>query len=170
MINLLKQMFAVHVLRGTPVEELGKTPGLLLIDEAENQLHPKWQKRLIKSILNLFPNLQIIATTHSPFIIASVPNVRLFVCKSKIDHCVVEDVTAQYSNKPIDEILMSPLFEETQPFNQEITELIEKRQKAVEACDAKEQARIEEKLKALNPTYFSYFDIDKLLAETRVRS
>jgi len=165
MVSLLGKMYSSHYLRKAPLSDLCQTPGLLLIDEAENQLHPKWQKRFIQSILDIFPNLQIIATTHSPFIIASVPHARLFVCKSKIDHCVVVDETAEYSNKPIDEILMSPLFEETQPFNTEITQLIEERKTAIERGDTTRREQIEARLKAINPEYFSYFDVDKLIEE-----
>ncbi len=165
MVNLLSKMHAVHFLRGTPLSELCQTPGLLLIDEAENQLHPKWQKRFIRSILDIFPNLQIIATTHSPFIISSIPDAQLLVCQAKDDHCVVVDETAEYSNKPVDEILMSPLFEDTQPFNEEISQLIIKREEAIKAGDEKERAAIEAKLQNLNPEYFGYFDIDKLLNE-----
>ncbi len=165
MVSLLSKMYSVHFLRQTPLSELCQTPGILLIDEAENQLHPKWQKRFIRSVLEIFPNLQIIATTHSPFIISSVPNAKLFVCKSKTDHCIVTDETAKYSNKPVDEILMSPLFEETQPFNEEISKLIEERKQAVESGDKTKRDEIEAKLKAINPQYFSYFDTDKLLEE-----
>jgi len=166
MVELLGKMYSVHFLRQTDISELCQTPGLLLIDEAENQLHPKWQKRFIRSILQIFPNLQIIATTHSPFIISSVEDARLFVCKAEGDRCVVTDETAQYSNKPVDEILMSPLFEETQPFNEEITRLIEDRKQAIENGDGAERTRIEAKLKELNPSYFAYFDLEQLLATT----
>jgi predicted ATP-binding protein involved in virulence len=165
MVSLLSKMYSSNFIRRQPLSELCQTPGILLIDEAENQLHPKWQKRFIRSVLEIFPNLQIIATTHSPFIISSVPNAKLFVCKSKTDHCIVTDETAQYSNKPIDEILMSPLFEETLPFNEEISKLIEERKQAVESGDKAKRDEIEAKLKAINPQYFSYFDTDKLLEE-----
>jgi predicted ATP-binding protein involved in virulence len=165
LVGLLGKMYSVHVLRETPLDELGQTPGLLLIDEAENQLHPKWQKRFIRTILDIFPNLQIIATTHSPFIIASVQNARLYVCQDKIDHCVVVDETAEYANKPVDEILMSPLFEETLPFSEEISRLITEREQAIKAGDEQERERIEVELQALNPEYFAYFDVDKLLEE-----
>lgn len=163
LVDLLSKMYAVHFLRQTPLSELGQTPGLLLIDEAENQLHPKWQKRFIRTILELFPNLQIIATTHSPFIISSVPNARLFVCQSRGDHCVVVDETDEYSNKPVDEILMSPLFEETQPFNEEITRLLEQREAAIMAHDHGLQDKLETQLKELNPEAFSYFDVDRMI-------
>lgn len=163
LVGLLGKMYSVHFLRQSPLSELGQTPGVLLIDEAENQLHPKWQKRLIRTILEIFPNLQIIATTHSPFIISSVSNGRFFVCKAKTDHCVIEDETATYSNKPVDEILISPLFEETQPFNEEMTRLLNARKQAIQQGDEKRREAIENQLKAMNPEYFSYFDTDKII-------
>ncbi len=167
MVALLSKMYSVHILRKKPLEELCRTPGLLLIDEAENQLHPKWQKRFIPTVLEIFPNLQIIATTHSPFIVSSVSNAKLFVCKAKKNHCTISDETALYSNKPVDEILMSPLFEETQPFNEKISRLVKERKKAVEDGDVEAREKIEEELIAANPEYFNYFDMDKLIANLR---
>lgn len=43
-----------------------KARGLLLIDEVDLHLHPKWQRRLIDFIGQKLPNFQVIATTHSP--------------------------------------------------------------------------------------------------------
>ena len=47
-------------------------PAILLIDEIENHLHPIWQRRVIPALLDHFPNLQIFATTHSPFVVAGL--------------------------------------------------------------------------------------------------
>ena len=47
-------------------------PAILFIDEIENHLHPAWQRRFIPVFLEHFPNLQIVATTHSPFPIAGL--------------------------------------------------------------------------------------------------
>ena len=47
-------------------------PGILLIDEIENHLHPTWQRRVIPTLLDHFPKLQIFATTHSPFVVAGL--------------------------------------------------------------------------------------------------
>ena len=41
---------------------------ILLIDEIALHLHPAWQRLILDSISDLFPNAQIIATTHSPFV------------------------------------------------------------------------------------------------------
>ena len=51
-------------------EDWDKQPAILLIDEIENHLHPTWQRRVIKALLDHFPGLQIFATTHSPFVVA----------------------------------------------------------------------------------------------------
>lgn len=48
-----------------------ETRGIVLIDEVEQHLHPKWQRRFLGSLHAAFPKLQIIATTHSPQVIAS---------------------------------------------------------------------------------------------------
>ena len=44
-------------------------PYVLFMDEPEISLHVEWQQRLIETILNLNPNVQIILTTHSPAVI-----------------------------------------------------------------------------------------------------
>ena len=48
-----------------------KTPGIVLIDEVDLHLHPIWQKRILKTLKNVFPLVQFIVTTHSPSIISS---------------------------------------------------------------------------------------------------
>jgi predicted ATP-binding protein involved in virulence len=45
------------------------TPGVVIIDELDLHLHPKWQRRVIHDLKNTFPSLQFIATTHSPQLI-----------------------------------------------------------------------------------------------------
>ena len=47
-------------------------PFVLVIDEIENHLHPTWQRRVIPALRKYFPNVQIFATTHSPFAIAGL--------------------------------------------------------------------------------------------------
>ena len=49
-----------------------ETPGIVLIDEIDLHLHPRWQCSVIRSLSESFPRLQFVATSHSPFIIQSV--------------------------------------------------------------------------------------------------
>jgi predicted ATP-binding protein involved in virulence len=57
----------------------GKKPGLLLLDEVDAHLHPLWQRRLLPGMRQALPDVQIIATSHSPFVISSCPDSRIHV-------------------------------------------------------------------------------------------
>lgn len=48
------------------------TPGVVLIDELDLHLHPKWQRRVVEDLRHTFPRVQFICTTHSPFIVQSL--------------------------------------------------------------------------------------------------
>ena len=163
MISLLGKMFSYHILRGTEPEEICNAPGLLLIDEAENCLHPRWQKRFLTNVQSIFPNLQIIATTHSPFILSSVPHARVFVCKFDGKSSVVSDETSDYVNQPVDEILISRAFDETLPFNEVISNLLRQRKEAIKGGEVERRRQIEAQLLEKNPEYFSYFSLDERL-------
>lgn len=54
--------------------------GVVLIDEIETHLHPKWQREVIPLLMNLFPNIQFFITTHSPQVISSVSSDSLILC------------------------------------------------------------------------------------------
>ncbi len=51
---------------------LAQTPGVVLIDELDVHLHPKWQRGVVEALRGVFPRLQFISTTHSPFIVQSL--------------------------------------------------------------------------------------------------
>jgi len=49
-----------------------QTEGIVLIDEIDLHLHPKWQKQVVERLLDTFPKVQFVASSHSPFIIQSL--------------------------------------------------------------------------------------------------
>lgn len=53
--------------------------GVVLIDEIDLHLHPKWQRRLINQLTETFPNCQFILTTHSPLVISDTKDVLCYV-------------------------------------------------------------------------------------------
>lgn len=53
-------------------EAARETEGIALIDELDLHLHPNWQRAVVRNLTSLFPKLQFVATTHSPFIIQSL--------------------------------------------------------------------------------------------------
>ena len=161
-VNLLSQVYSICILNEIPIKKYRTIKGLLIIDEAENHLHPKWQKVFLQNILKIFPKLQIIVSTHSPFIVASVPNSKVFVCNSQVDYSVVTEETDFYNNKPIEEILQSPLFN-TRNFSSEISTLLDNRKEAAKNKQIDKLKEIESKLLELNPEYFDYLNIDEIL-------
>ena len=48
------------------------TQGIVLIDELDLHLHPRWQRSVIENLRTIFPKIQFICTTHSPFLIQSL--------------------------------------------------------------------------------------------------
>ncbi|OOB80056.1 MAG: hypothetical protein BEN19_06950 [Epulopiscium sp. Nuni2H_MBin003] len=52
--------------------------GIVLIDEIETHLHIQLQKKILPFLTSFFPKLQFIVTTHSPFILSSIPNAVIY--------------------------------------------------------------------------------------------
>lgn len=50
--------------------------GIVLLDEIEQHLHPKWQLRIMDLITTAFPKMQFIITTHSPLVISGSSGVK----------------------------------------------------------------------------------------------
>lgn len=71
LLDLTRRLGQVHGKSKTPENE----PAIVMIDELDLHLHPRWQRRIARLLLESFPNVQFIATTHSPQIVGEVaPN------------------------------------------------------------------------------------------------
>lgn len=51
---------------------LQETSGLVLIDEIDVHLHPKWQRQVVNDLTRTFPSIQFVCTSHSPLVIGEV--------------------------------------------------------------------------------------------------
>lgn len=160
LLLLLCKMYSISVLRNTPPEEITNTPGVLLIDEIETHMHPKWQKKIVGIIRHFFPNLQIILTTHSPFVVASTDGARIYTCVPQTGYSEVHDETKRYAHMPVEDVLMSDVFETVHPFNDQITELIHERKRLIGSGKKEEAKHIAKKLKEINPEYFAYLNFE----------
>ena len=58
-------------------------PGIVLIDEIETHLHLELQKKIMELLTTMFPNVQFIVSTHSPFILNSLENVVIYDLEQK---------------------------------------------------------------------------------------
>lgn len=59
-------------------------PGIVLIDEIETHLHLELQKKIMGIFTKLFPNIQFIVSTHSPFVLNSIDNVVIYDLENHI--------------------------------------------------------------------------------------
>ncbi|PZD72726.1 DNA replication and repair protein RecF [Acaryochloris thomasi RCC1774] len=75
---------------------LQETDGVILIDELDLHLHPKWQRRVVDDLKRTFPKIQFIVTSHSPFIIQSLEPGELIVLD--------DEPQIEYANRGVEEI------------------------------------------------------------------
>ena len=73
--------------------------GIVLVDEIETHLHLELQKVIMPLLTEIFPNIQFIVTTHSPFMLSSLSNAVAF----DLEHQeIIEDLT-EYSYESLAE-------------------------------------------------------------------
>ena len=84
---------------GGKISDVYQKEGLVLIDEIETHLHLKLQKIIMPLLTQVFPNIQFIVTTHSPFVLSSMPNAVAF----DLEHREVLDDLTEYSYESLAE-------------------------------------------------------------------
>lgn len=73
--------------------------GIVLIDEIETHLHLELQKLIMPLLTKVFPNIQFIITTHSPFVLSSMPDAVAYDLERKV---ILDDLT-EYSYESLAE-------------------------------------------------------------------
>jgi predicted ATP-binding protein involved in virulence len=101
-IDLCKRMFEKYPDSDNPLQE----SAVVLIDEIDLHLHPKWQRDIIAIISNVFRNVQFIVTTHSPLVIQSINEVNLYVLRRQGEKLTAErSPITNFSGWTVEEIL-----------------------------------------------------------------
>ncbi|PGH19499.1 ATP-binding protein [Fusobacterium polymorphum] len=99
-----KQLF----LRTLSIKMLEPNNSIILIDEPELSLHPKWQQRIIEVYKKIGENNQIIVATHSPHILGSVSNENIFILyrneNGKIETKTGDELDSSYG-QPVERVL-----------------------------------------------------------------
>lgn len=67
-----------------------KTPGVLIVDEVDMHLHPRWQQQVLGLLQSAFPALQIIVSTHSPHVLSTVDKSSIRVLHIKNGDVAIE--------------------------------------------------------------------------------
>ncbi len=84
-----------------------QAPGVVLIDGIELHLHPAWQRAALPALIDAFPNVQFVVTTHSPQVIGQVAGESIICLR---DFAVVEtpETFGKDSNSILEIIMGAP--------------------------------------------------------------
>jgi len=85
-------------------------PAVVLVDEIDLHLHPRWQRELIGFLTERFPNTQFVATAHSPLIVQAASGANIALLKREGDHIVIENNPETIRGWSLDQILTSDLY------------------------------------------------------------
>ena len=108
-------------------EVLRQTSGVVLIDELDLHLHPRWQRHVVEDLRRIFPQIQFIATTHSPFIVQTAREGEIIKLDGDWPGDVaamgLEDVVARIMD--VDQLEHSPRYKEKLALAREYLDLVE---------------------------------------------
>ncbi len=94
-------------------------PGVVLIDELDIHLHPKWQREVASVLRQTFPNLQFFVATHSPLIAAGSGDDALTLKFEQVDGSVSVRPVENVSSMSVDKVLSSDAFNLVSPYSPE---------------------------------------------------
>lgn len=102
-VDLCKRMFDAYPNAENPLHE----QAVVLVDEIDLHLHPKWQRDIIPYLSAAFPNVQFIVTTHSPLVIQSLTDLNLYILHRDEEEqvCIEKAKHENYSGWTVEEIL-----------------------------------------------------------------
>ena len=124
--DIARRLAIANPLRENPLEG----EGVVLIDEIELHLHPKWQREIVGKLVEVFPNCQFILSTHSPQAIGELPHdcIRILFRnkEGKMDYFTPNQSLGLSSNEILEELMgTSGISNEMASRNQELFSLID---------------------------------------------
>jgi predicted ATP-binding protein involved in virulence len=121
-------------------------PAVVLVDEIDLHLHPKWQRTIMSFLTERFPNTQFIVTAHSPLVVQAAKNANIVLLRREGDRVVIDNDPEIIDNWRVEQVLSS-VFELPSPHSPDIAPLIERRRKLL--AKSKLTAKDERELKKL---------------------
>lgn len=162
-VDLAARMFERYSDNDNPLAE----PAIVLVDEIDLHLHPKWQRKIFDYLSDKFPKTQFIVTAHSPLIVQSAPrNANIVLLRKEGDRVVIDNDLKSVNNWRLDQILTSDLFGLDSARGKEAEEKLKERKEllAKEKLSKKERDRLNELNFFANslPTAYNHEDIEAM--------
>ncbi len=125
MVDLASRLFDRYPKSTNPLAE----PAVVLVDEIDLHLHPRWQRTLLSFLSERFPNTQFIATAHSPLVVQAAEDANIVLLRREGDHVVIDNDVERIKNWRVDQILTSELFGLESARPPQVVPALEERQK-----------------------------------------
>jgi energy-coupling factor transporter ATP-binding protein EcfA2 len=106
LVDFASRMFERYPDSPDPLAE----PAVVLVDEIDLHMHPRWQRQIIEYLTQRFPNTQFIVTAHSPLIVQAAGDANIVLLRREGDHVVIDNDPELLRNWRVDQILTSELF------------------------------------------------------------
>ncbi|WP_313567150.1 AAA family ATPase [Empedobacter sp.] len=90
-------------------EDIFRTPAIVIVDEIDSHLHPKWKLTLVQKLRKLFPNIQFIFTTHSPTIIQGASDDAIIYKVFRNSETGNTSITDDYFRKDMNHMMLNTL-------------------------------------------------------------
>jgi predicted ATP-binding protein involved in virulence len=122
MVDLSAKMIDSYPNSENPLTE----PAVVLVDEIDLHLHPKWQRTIMSILTERFPNVQFIVTAHSPLVVQAARNANLVLLRREGDHVVIDNNPEVIENWRVEQVLTS-IFELPSTLPADIEPLVQRR-------------------------------------------
>nr|WP_317171351.1 AAA family ATPase [Spirosoma utsteinense] len=114
LLSIMMDLFMRTDIIRKKVKDYSYNPcGIVLIDEPETHLHLQLQEQVLPLLTELFPNVQFIAATHSPAVIASIKSATIFDLTTKESRISEETAGRSYSDLMISHFGLNNEYSET---------------------------------------------------------
>lgn len=166
LFDFCKRMFDLYPNSINPLHEAA----IVLIDEIDLHLHPKWQRTLLKDLSAFFPNVQFIVSTHSPLIVQSLSDINLFVMRPNQEGGIMVERFSDYKWEGwnMEDILREVMDIEGAMTSETLQKEIVKFNKAFERLHLQEAEAIFNRLsKALNANSGLYARLNRQMNELK---
>jgi uncharacterized protein (TIGR02646 family) len=84
--------------------------GVVLVDEIETHLHPRWKMQLVERLRSVFPRMLFFCTTHDPLCLRGLRPGEIVVLRHEEEKLLAEVVNQPVDHLRADQLLTSPLF------------------------------------------------------------
>lgn len=103
MVDLAVRLFRRYPNSPDPLAE----PAIVLVDEIDLHLHPKWQRTIMNFLTERFPNTQFIVTAHSPLVVQAAKDANIVLLRREGDRVVIDNNPEIVENWRVDQVLTS---------------------------------------------------------------